>query len=149
MSNNTVTRFTWTDDSGSGLDGTIINNAQLQAIFDAVDGAITPVVQVKTSNYTVLITDDLLIANSGTFTFTLPTAVGHDGKELAFVNRGTGSVTVDGNGTETIDGDLTVLLNDGKAIVIRSDGANWVIVAKNGGGTFLPSNAVGIAMGLV
>jgi hypothetical protein len=37
----TVTRFTWTNDSGTPAapvgDGTTINNAQQQASFDAVD----------------------------------------------------------------------------------------------------------------
>jgi hypothetical protein len=37
MAITTITRTTWTDDDGSGTTGTILNNAQLQAIFDAID----------------------------------------------------------------------------------------------------------------
>lgn len=41
MAGSTLTRFTWTNDTGTPTtpvgDGTLINNAQLQAIFDAVD----------------------------------------------------------------------------------------------------------------
>lgn len=32
-----ISRVTWTDDSGGGTDGTIINNAQLQAIYDSIE----------------------------------------------------------------------------------------------------------------
>lgn len=38
MAASTVTRATWTDDDGSGLTGTILNNARLQAdVYDKVD----------------------------------------------------------------------------------------------------------------
>lgn len=36
----TLTRTTWTDDNGSGTTGSIINNAELQAIYAAVEGDI-------------------------------------------------------------------------------------------------------------
>ncbi len=36
-----VTRSTWTDDDGSGTTGSIIDNAELQAIYDNVDGIFT------------------------------------------------------------------------------------------------------------
>lgn len=130
MSSSLVTRFTWTNDSGGGLDGTVVNNAELQKIFDAIDGAIGLVVKVKTSAYTVLVTDDLVKVTSGTFTLDLYTAVGNDGRELAIVNAGTGLITLDPNGAQTIDGLTTLTLGQGQALVLRSDGANWVIVAR-------------------
>lgn len=37
MAVSTITRTHWTDDDGSGTTGTIINEAQLQAIYDAID----------------------------------------------------------------------------------------------------------------
>lgn len=37
MSASVSTRFTWTDDDGTGTTGTIVNNAELQKIFDAID----------------------------------------------------------------------------------------------------------------
>lgn len=37
MAASTITRTSWTDDDGTGTTGTIINNAQLQAIYDAID----------------------------------------------------------------------------------------------------------------
>jgi hypothetical protein len=37
MSASVATRSTWVDDSGTGLTGTIINNSELQKIYDAID----------------------------------------------------------------------------------------------------------------
>lgn len=37
MAASIITRTSWTDDDGSGTTGTIINNAQLQAVYDAID----------------------------------------------------------------------------------------------------------------
>ncbi len=37
MAASTITRTSWTDDDGTGTTGTIINNAQLQAVYDAID----------------------------------------------------------------------------------------------------------------
>lgn len=37
MAASTITRSTWTDDDGTGLTGTIINNARLQEVFDKID----------------------------------------------------------------------------------------------------------------
>ena len=38
MAASTISRATWTDDSGAGTDGTIINNARLQAdVYDKID----------------------------------------------------------------------------------------------------------------
>jgi hypothetical protein len=36
----TISRTTWTDDDGTGRTGSIISNAELQAIYDAVEGDI-------------------------------------------------------------------------------------------------------------
>ena len=33
----TIVRTTWTDDSGGGTDGTVLNNAELQLIYDEID----------------------------------------------------------------------------------------------------------------
>ena len=49
---------------------------------------------------------------TGTFTVTLPaSASGDAGKEIRIKNMGTGTITVDGNASETIDGQTTIDLN--------------------------------------
>lgn len=129
MSLTVVDRFAWDDDTGAGLDGTLIDNDELQRIFDAIDEAIAPVIQIKTAAYTAVSTDDVIKATSGTWTLGLFTAVGNDGKPLEIANLGTGDITVDPHSTQTIGGASTWRLGPNQALRIRSDGANWVIVS--------------------
>lgn len=81
-----------------------------------------------TTTYTALSTDFFIDATTGTFTLTLPTAVGISGRTYVIKNSGAGTVTIDANSTETIDGALTKVLNVQYAgYRITSDGANWKV----------------------
>lgn len=94
-------------------------------------GAFSADVKTKTANYTVTTSDDILVATSGTFTFTLPTAVGIGGKIFTFINDGTGNITLDGDGSETIAGLTTYFMAvQGESVSIISDGANWRVLEK-------------------
>jgi len=97
---------------------------------DATGQSISSTVNIatKTSAYTLVNTDVVILGN-GTFTLTLPTAVGISGKQYRIKNIGTGTITVDGDGSETIDGATTAVLSiqDG-SIDIISDGSNWRIL---------------------
>lgn len=76
-------------------------------------------------------TDHIVDCTSGTFTVTLPTAVGITGREYVVKNSGTGVITIDGNGSETIDGQTTWSLPaQYDSITVVSDGANWIIIGK-------------------
>lgn len=84
----------------------------------------------KTTTYTTLITDDVLSfdTSGGSFTLNLITAVGNTGKIYTLVKTSSdlNSVTIDGNGTQTIRGLTTVHLRTQDEIWrIVSDGANW------------------------
>jgi hypothetical protein len=70
---------------------------------------------------------DYLLDCTGTFTITLPTAVGFTG-EYIIKNTGTGIITVDGNGSQTIDGVTTFALIEDEVITLRSTGTNWLII---------------------
>lgn len=87
-------------------------------------------VKTKTANYTMLITDDLVICTSGTFTITLPTAVGKGGRRLTVKNTGTGVITMASTSSQTIDtasaGSTQLFQFD--CLDFESDNANWVIV---------------------
>lgn len=83
-------------------------------------------VQVN-STYTILETDYYVDCVSGTFTVTLPTAVGRQGQSFKIKNSGAGTITLDGNGAETIDGSATLNLSTGDALEVVSDGSNWKI----------------------
>lgn len=90
----------------------------------------------KTANYTASDTDKTINCTSGTFTVTLPTAVGITGREYFIKNTGGGIITVDAFGSETIDDALTYTLqNDPNpvhldGIAVLSTGAGWIITSK-------------------
>lgn len=84
----------------------------------------------KTTTYTALMSDYFIKGDTtgGAFVITLFTAVGNAGKELVIKNLGTSNLTIDGAGSETIDGALTkVLTNKYASINILSDGSSWNI----------------------
>ena len=94
--------------------------------FKMVVGYIPTV--TKTDNYTLTDNDYLVLVN-GTYTMTLPTAVGINGRCYHIKNIGSGIVTVDANGTQTIDGELTQLIvTKYDSLMIVSDNSNWHIV---------------------
>ena len=86
----------------------------------------------KTANYTATISDYTIDCTSGTFTVTLPTASSIAGRIYVIKNSGTGSITVDANASETIDGALTYTLGTQyKYVSIQSTGSAWIITANN------------------
>ena len=81
----------------------------------------------KTGTYTITASDDIIDCN-GTFTVTLPTAVGISGTSYTITNTGTGTITVDGDGTETIIGELTQPLTaQWDSMTVYSNGTSWRI----------------------
>ena len=79
-----------------------------------------------TSTYTITLEDYMLDCN-GTFTITLPTAVGFSG-EYIIKNTGDGLVTLEADGSETIDGDDYMQLIRDEVTTLRSTGTSWLIV---------------------
>lgn len=77
---------------------------------------------------TALTTDDVIEITANTFTLSLYTAVGNSGKPLIITNQGTGTVTVDPNGTETMNGLTTTNLTQYQTLHLVSDGTNWIII---------------------
>lgn len=94
------------------------------------------VTAVKTTTYTILLADDIVRCDTnatGAFAVTLPTAASVDGKKfLIKLITGGAILTIDGNGSETIDGALTntEMSETGDSMVLRSNGTNWVIESK-------------------
>ena len=83
----------------------------------------------KTSTYVIDNEDCVIDCTSGTFTVTLPTAVSIVGQYFIIKNSGTGVITVDGNGAETIDGLANKILSvQYQSIIVLSDGTNWKII---------------------
>jgi len=112
-----------------GGDATLVKPSDWNAfhIFD---------VQAVSTNTTLTTAHDIVEVTTGssTITLTLPTAVGIKGKPytLKKVDSGTGSVLIDGAGTETIEGLLNYsLVNQWQYVEIYSDNANWKIKGNN------------------
>lgn len=81
-----------------------------------------------TDTYTILSNDATVICNKATaFTVTLPTAVA--GQIYTIKNIGAGTVTVDGAGADTIDGETTQDVIQWESLKIQCYAANsWAIV---------------------
>jgi hypothetical protein len=85
----------------------------------------------KTGAYTATNADYVIDCTFGTFTVTLPASSGRTGRILIIKNSGAGTITVDGNSSETIDGAATYAISvQYGTIQIMSDGTNWKIISK-------------------
>lgn len=85
----------------------------------------------KTANYTATVDDHTIICGAGnqTFTVTLPAVSQIPGTIFNIKNIGTGTITVDGNKSETIDGGTTATLTaQYESITIQNDGTEWWIL---------------------
>ena len=87
----------------------------------------------QTSNYTETATSGTKIIKcstaGGSFTVTLPTAVGNTATLIIKKTAGSANLIVDGAGTETIDGGLTAtIVKVEESITLVSDNTNWLIV---------------------
>ncbi len=97
------------DDSGNIVMGTIISTG----------GRIKNTTRVTTT-YTILVTDCVVFANSDAGDYTVDLPAGVEGQTIRVINSGSSSntITVDGDGTETIYSSLTFALEDNESIEI-------------------------------
>jgi hypothetical protein len=117
--------------NGNGTSSATLNTAELSGWT-----RITPT-KIQTGTATTTLTEAGLTFVGGTLTaniiLTLPTAVGRDGQIMEFkkTDATAFTITIDGATTETIDGALTQVMSvQFDSYTIRSDGANWVVIAK-------------------
>ncbi len=92
--------------------------------------SISAAIVSKTGAYTATSSDHTILCGAGneTFTVTLPAASGVSGIIYNIKNLGTGTITVDGNASETIDGSTAVISTQFASITIHCDGSNWHII---------------------
>lgn len=99
-------------------------------------GGVNPTIWIKpyttttaTGNYAVLANDEMIVCNSASaLTITLPVATG-SGREIPIKNINSGVATVDGDGSDTIDGSTTIALYQWESAVVKDYAANkWIII---------------------
>lgn len=139
LANSDLTSATASDLAGSGLTA---SGDQLHVNVDGTTLEIESdtvmirdkVVQSKTTTYTVVHTDDVVICDTsgGAWTLTLPAASTMTRRELTIRRLRTDTsanlLTIDGNASETIDGLATIALNVQGWVRIVSDGSNWQVL---------------------
>ncbi len=85
-------------------------------------------IKTVTSDYTLISSDDVVLCD-GTFTISVPVVANNPGKLYHIKNIGTGTITIDPSGTETIDDGLAAVLDTKyECISIISNGSNWHII---------------------
>lgn len=80
-----------------------------------------------TTSHTVVLCD----ATSGAITVTLPTAVGNDGRHyhIKKIDSSGNAVTIDGDGSETIDDGATAVIGvQYECVTVVSDGTEWWVL---------------------
>jgi hypothetical protein len=87
-----------------------------------------------TSATTLDNTHNVVFCNNGVYTVTLPAAASNSGRvyKIKNINTNGDDVTIDGNGSETINGSTTYVLEDyNQGITIISDGTNWQVISNS------------------
>jgi collagen type VII alpha len=98
------------------------------AVGAAGPQALTVPYVAKTATYTATTNDYTVDCTSGTFTVTLPTAVGATGRVYIVKNSGAGTITVATTSSQTIDGVSTVSLATNAVTRVQSNGSNWIVI---------------------
>lgn len=113
----------------TGKDGTPMEDFRKMGmgLRQDIDAGVRSKYIAVTSEYYILPTDQIINATTGTFSVFLPTAAKRTGKEFIIKNTGTGVITIDGFGSETIDGALTIdLAIQYDSTTLVSDSSNWI-----------------------
>lgn len=118
--------------TGNGTASPTAKAVATQKGFDVTGLGINTTTKTNT-DYTALTTDDVILVSTGAVarTITLPVASTVTGKiyHVKKIDTGGGSVIIDANGSELIDGALTAMITiQYEAITFQSDGNNWYIL---------------------
>lgn len=130
---NKATLYVWDSAVVSGANSPFVV-AGLSGYWIAIGGTYNVAgprksITTVTGNYTILADDDILLINAtgGDITVTLPTAVGIKGKVYTTkrIDNSANTVTVDGDGSETVDDNADYNLFYLEFVEIGSDNSNW------------------------
>jgi len=120
---------------GSGTNGTdstiqfLSSGSVTAAEFGQLASNVTT---ITATTYTALVTDGAILANNAAgVTITLPAAASVPSNyRLSIKNIGSsGEITINGDGAETIDGELSIILTTQyESVTLVTDGSNWFIL---------------------
>ena len=119
---NSNSKVVWAAASGGG-------GSQLPPEVKTVSSAAT--LSLTPSNASTYNSIEVIYTATGSsaYTVTLPTAASIEGKKIHVKRLATANITVDGDGSETIDGSATfVLTSQYSSVTLISDGTNWIII---------------------
>lgn len=120
-------RLTCTQGLDASGDPSVIGCATFASDYMLLAGGLRLPVLAKSADYTAAVAD-LIIRGTGTWTLTLPTAVGIAGKFYVVKNSGAGTITLATSGGETIDGGAPGTVAAGAVTRLVSDGTNWFTI---------------------
>lgn len=109
----------------TALGYTPLNVTDTAAMLAPYQRALLPYRAISTT-YNAQTTDYVIHCTSGTFTINLPSAVGIQGEVFIIKNSGMGLITIDPNGSQTIDGASTYTMGQAESVQVISTGSNWI-----------------------
>jgi hypothetical protein len=93
------------------------------------NGGVIGKITTPTDNYNVLVSDETIVASLSAFTVTLPSASASLIGQIFTINTIRNGTTLDGAGSDTIDGALTQTINQYGGIKVQCISANtWITI---------------------
>jgi hypothetical protein len=127
-------------DGSTGTSGQFLRTDGTNLSFQTIklEETVTTSINLTTSGETTVFAD--VSGGTLTLTVTLASSDAQDGRKVRVVdkagNASNNTITVNTESTETIDGQAdAVITNNFEALTFQSDGSNWFIVSRMGGGS--------------
>jgi hypothetical protein len=123
-----IRRYLPNDEYRAAIDA---NNPSATNVFATIADLVAgggPSLRNVTATDTFATAHETINCESGTFIVNLPTAVGIQGTTYTLVNSGTGTITLDPNGSEEINGSPTIDLAQYTSRTVQSDNTDWIVI---------------------
>ena len=135
---------TWFSNLRGYLSGMFGDDGNITTAMDRLAAIFAAGVSAKSSAYTVAASDRGVLLNcTGTWTLSLlAAATAGVGFAVAVKNSGTGVITIDGNASETIDGELTTDIRKSESCFLVCNGSKWWTVGRN-----MPAYPISVSQG--
>ena len=128
---NSVAAAAWANSTSEVF--TSAQKGQLASLVSLADSlglstSLTGAYVAVSANYIVVAANKTVDCTANSFTVTLPTAVGQT-NDIVVKNSGSGTITINCTGVQTIDGDTSAeLTSQWESLTFRSTGTNWILI---------------------